>query len=69
MKLKKKESPGLTFVEICESFQLTKGNISIHLKNLEKEKMIVKHFSLSNKKVKDIYLKEKLKDIECLILT
>lgn len=83
MKLKNKllikinENPGLTFAEICDSFQLTKGNISIHLRNLEKEKMIIKYFSLSNKKVKihptkkgkDIYLREKLKNIEYLIST
>lgn len=69
--IKINENPGMTFIEICKNFKLTKGNISIHLKNLEKEKMIIKYTSQDNKKIKihptkqgkDIYLKEKLKNI------
>ncbi|MGL5595605.1 MAG: ArsR family transcriptional regulator [Cetobacterium sp.] len=74
MKVKEKilkkinETPGITSSQLCEYFLLTKSNISIHLKNLEKEELIKKYL-VQDKKVrfrlhpakkgKEIYLKKK----------
>lgn len=63
------ESPGLTSGEIAKEFIKSKGNISVHLKNLEKEELIKKYLIEDHKKMfklhptkkgKETYLKLKL---------
>lgn len=43
------KNPGIRFSEIVNRVLLSKGNISCHLKNLEKEKLIVKYKNLERK--------------------
>lgn len=66
------ESPGLTSSELSKEFIKSKGNISVHLKNLEKEELIKKYLIGDNKKMfklhptkkgKEKYLKLKLENI------
>ncbi|WP_407536486.1 winged helix-turn-helix transcriptional regulator [Cetobacterium somerae] len=63
------ENPGVTSIELSKEFFQTKGNISIHLKKLEKEASIKKYPLENNRKLfklhptkqgKEIYLKMKL---------
>ena len=63
------ENPGVTLIGLSKAFFKSKGNISIHLKKLEKEKLIKKHLQEENKKIfrlhptkqgKEVYLKLKL---------
>ena len=63
------ESPGLTSSELVKEFIKSKGNISVHLKNLEKEELIKKYLTEDNQKMfiihptkkgKEAYLKLKL---------
>ncbi len=50
------ESPGLTSNELSKEFIKSKGNISVHLKNLEKEELIKKclNYILQKKEKKSI---------------
>ena len=66
------ENPGLTLPELSKIFLKSKGNISIHLKNLENEELIKKYQIKDNKKNfklhptkkgKEQYLKSKLEKI------
>lgn len=66
------ENPGLTSAELSKRFIKSKGNISIHLKNLEQEELIKKYlpedkkicFRLHpTKKGKEAYLKLKLEKL------
>lgn len=66
------ENPGVTLTDLSKAFFKSKGNVSIHLKKLEKEKLIKKHLPEKNKKIfrlhptkqgKDVYLKLKLEGI------
>ncbi len=43
------KNPAITFSGILEKVALSKGTISIHLKNLENEKLIVKYKNLEQK--------------------
>lgn len=45
------KNPAITFLDIFDKILLSKGNISAHLKNLEKEKLIIKYKSLEQKKL------------------
>ncbi|MGL5725316.1 MarR family transcriptional regulator [Cetobacterium sp.] len=67
------ETPGITLSKLCEYLVLTKGNISLHLKEMEKENLIKKYKTKNDKKVfklhptrkgKDLYLNTKLKEIK-----
>lgn len=44
------KNPAITFSDIFDKVSLSKGNLSSHLKNLEKEKLIIKYKSLEQKK-------------------
>lgn len=66
------EIPGITLMELSRNIFGKKSNISIHIKKLEKEKLIIKYmvedkkknFRLHpTKKGKEIYLKAKLESI------
>lgn len=66
------ENPGLTSGDLSKEFIKSKGNISIHLKNLEEEELIKKYPMEENKKMfklhptkkgKEKYLKLKLEKI------
>lgn len=66
------ENPGLTLTDLSNEFIKSKGNISIHLKNLEEEDLIKKYLTDNNKKIfklhptkkgKEKYLKLKLEKI------
>lgn len=66
------EYPGLTLTELSLMLLKTKGNISIHLTNLEKQELVIKCKTEENrknfrlhptKKGKEIYLKMKLEMI------
>lgn len=37
------QNPGITISELCFFFNLTKPNVSIHLKNLESKNFIIKY--------------------------
>lgn len=78
MKIKNKilekinENPGLTSAELSKEIFKSKSNISIHLKNLEAEKLIKKYTIEYNKKIfklhptkkgKEKYLKIKLENL------
>lgn len=63
------EMPGLTLMQLSRNILKKKSNVSIHIKNLEKEKLIIKFISRYNqrdfrlhptKKGKEMYLKIKL---------
>lgn len=69
------ENPGVTLTELAYKFSFTKGNISIYLKKLEEEKLILKYKIPFNKNIiklhptnsgKNIYLKNKLLNIKKL---
>lgn len=66
------ENPGLTLTELSKGFIKSKGNISIHLKNLEQEELIKKYLPEDKKKFfrlhptkkgKEVYLKLKLENL------
>ncbi|MGL5277753.1 MAG: MarR family winged helix-turn-helix transcriptional regulator [Cetobacterium sp.] len=57
------ETPGITHKELCELILTTKGNISIHLKNLENEKLIKKYIVEENKKRFRFHPTKKGKDL------
>ena len=66
------ENPGLTSAELSKEIIKSKGNISVHLKNLEEEELIKKYQTEENKKIfklhptkkgKEKYLKLKLEKI------
>lgn len=66
------ENPGLTSRDLSKEFIKSKGNISIHLKNLEEEELIKKYPMEEKKKIfklhptkkgKEKYLKLKLEKI------
>lgn len=78
MKIKNKilekinKNPGLTSTDLSKEFIKSKGNISVHLKNLEKEELIKKYLIEDNKKMfklhptkkgKEEYLKLKLENL------
>ncbi|MGL4769259.1 MAG: MarR family transcriptional regulator [Mycoplasmoidaceae bacterium] len=67
------ETPGITLSKLCEYLALTKGNISLHLKKMEKENLIKKYKTKDDKKIfkhhptkkgKDLYLNIKLENIK-----
>ena len=43
------KNPAITFKEILNKITLSKGSLSVHLKNLENEKLIVKYKDLNQK--------------------
>ena len=45
------ENPGLTLEDLSKEFIKSKGNISVHLKNLEEEELIKKYPMQENKKI------------------
>ena len=56
------ESPGLTSGELAKKFIKSKGNISLHLKNLEKNELIKKYLIKDNKKMFKIHPTKKGKE-------
>lgn len=67
------ETPGITLSKLCEYLVLTKGNVSFHLRTMEKEDLIKKYKTKDNKKIfklhptkkgKDFYLNTKLENIK-----
>lgn len=66
------KNPAITFKEILNKITLSKGSLSVHLKNLENEKLIIKYKDLNQKnllKVRptksgvDMYIQIKLNKI------
>lgn len=56
------EIPGLTLTALSKELVKSKGNISVHLKNLEKEELIKKYFIENNKKIFKLHSTKKGKE-------
>lgn len=63
------ESPGVSVSELSKILIVTKGNISIHLKNLEKINLIKKYRDVENQRVLKIHPTKKGKDLYMNIKT